>query len=91
MEDDPTSALIARMKEIFDDQDKAFLLSKTFVKELNDDPGAWWYPMNEKKLAGFLRAFHVRPEQHRTGQHGRGGGGRGYWRAHLEERVFTHA
>jgi hypothetical protein len=90
LEDDPNSALLARIKEIFDRRNAEFLTSMTLVSELNKDPSAWWYRTSEQKLARFLRAFHIRPEQHRLGRGGTGGGGRGYWRPQLDQRAFTH-
>jgi hypothetical protein len=90
LEDDPNSALLTRIKEIFDQRDTEFLTSKTLVSELNKDPGAWWYRTSEQKLARFLRAFRIRPEQHRLGRGGTSGGGRGYWRSQLKQRAFTH-
>jgi hypothetical protein len=90
LEDDPNSALLARIKEIFDRRNAEFLTSTTLVSELNKDPSAWWYRTSEQKLARFLRAFHIRPEQHRLGRGGTGGGGRGYWRPQLDQRAFIH-
>jgi uncharacterized protein DUF3631 len=90
LEDDPNNVLLARIKEIFDRRDTEFLTSTALVSELNKDPSAWWYRLSEQKLARFFRAFHIRPEQHRLGRAGTRGGGRGYWRLQLDERVFTH-
>ena len=90
LEDDPNSALLARIKEIFNRQNAEFLTSTTLVSELNKDPSAWWYRTSEQKLARFLRTFRIRPEQHRRGRGGTGGGGRGYWRNQLEQQAFTH-
>ena len=90
LEDDPNSALLIRIKEIFDRRNAEFLTSTALVSELNKDPSAWWYRTSEQKLARFLRAFHLRPEQHRLGRGGTGGGGRGYWRPQLEQRAFSH-
>jgi hypothetical protein len=90
LEDDPNSALLARIKEIFNRRNAEFLTSTTLVSELNKDQSAWWYRTSEQKLARFLRAFRIRPEQHRLGRGGTGGGGRGYWRSQLEQRAFTH-
>src|SRR6516162_5526498 len=85
--DDANSALLIRIKEIFDRRNAEFLTSTALVSELNKDPSAWWYRTSEQKLARFLRAFHLRPEQHRLGRGGTGGGGRGYWRSQLEQRA----
>jgi hypothetical protein len=90
LEDDPNSVLLRALKEIFDRRNAVFLTSKTLVAELNRDPSEWWYRTTEQKLARFLRAFRIRPEQHRRGHGGTAGGGRGYARSELEERVFTH-
>jgi hypothetical protein len=90
LEDDPNTVLLTTIKETFDRRNAEFLTSKTLVSELNEDPSAWWYRTSEQKLARFLRAFHIRPEQHRLGRGGADGGGRGYWRNQLEEQAFTH-
>jgi hypothetical protein len=90
LEDDPAAGLLARIKEIFDRRNVEFLTSAVLVRELNTDPGAWWYKTSEQKLAHFLRAFRIKPEQHRLGRAGTKGGGRGYWRDQLNERAFTH-
>jgi hypothetical protein len=90
LEDDPNSALLARIKEIFNRRNAEFLTSTTLVSELNKDPSAWWYRTSEQKLARFFPTFRIRPEQHRLGRGGTGGGGRGYWRSQLEQRAFTH-
>jgi hypothetical protein len=90
LEDDPNSVLLAAIKVIFDRRNAEFLTSKILVSELNKDPSVWWYRISEQKLAAFLRAFRIRPEQHRKGRGGSGGGGRGYWRSQLEQKVFIH-
>jgi hypothetical protein len=90
LEDDPHSLLLRALKEIFDRRNAEFLTSKIVVSELNKDPSAWWFRTSEQRLAHFLRAFRIRPEQHRLGRGGAGGGGRGYWRSQLEQRAFTH-
>ena len=90
LEDDPHSLLLTALKEIFDRRNAAFLTSRILVSELNKDPSAWWYRTSEQKLAHFLRTFRIRPEQHRLGRGGTGGGGRGYWRSQLKQRAFTH-
>ena len=90
LEDDPNSALLARIKEIFDRRNAEFLTSATLVSELNKDPSAWWYRTTQQRVAAFLRPFHIKPQQHRRGRGGTGGGGRGYWRAQLEQQAFSH-
>jgi hypothetical protein len=90
LEDDFSTVLLTALKEIFDRRDAEFLTSATLVSELNKDAGAWWYRTTEQKLAAFLRPFHIKPHQHRRGRGGTAGGGRGYWRAQLEELAFSH-
>jgi hypothetical protein len=90
LEDDLNAVLLAALKGIFDRRNAQFLTSRTLVGELNKDASASWYRISERTLAQFLRAFRVRPEQHRLGRDGIRGGGRGYWRSQLEQQAFIH-